>query len=59
MGEADVVAVPQRRSRAEAEQLLCEYEASGLNREEFCQRKGLSLATLAGLYWRAGKDTGK
>ena len=46
MGEADVVAVPRRRSRAEGEQLLCEYEASGLSREEFCQRKGLSLATL-------------
>jgi hypothetical protein len=30
VGEADVVAVPRRRSRAEGEQLLCEYEASGL-----------------------------
>ena len=29
------------------EQLVTEYEAGGLSRVEFCQRHGLSLATLA------------
>jgi hypothetical protein len=41
------VKVKRRRSRAEIEQLVAEYEASGLGRTVFCQRKGLSLATLA------------
>ena len=36
-----------RRSRPEAAQLVAEFEASGISREEFCQRHGLALATLA------------
>src|ERR1039457_5578639 len=39
--------VRRRRSRAEAGQLVAEYEASGLSQIEFCRRQGLSLATLA------------
>ena len=35
-----------RRSRAEVDQLVAEYEASGLTRQEFCARHGLALATL-------------
>ena len=42
-----VVEVRRRRSRAEAEQLVAEYEASGLSQVEFCRKQGLSLATLA------------
>ena len=42
-----VVEVRRRRSRAEAGQLVAEYEASGLSRVEFCRKRGLSLATLA------------
>ena len=45
--EPQVVEVRRRRSRAEAEQLVAEYEASGVSREEFCRQQGLSLATLA------------
>ena len=45
--ETPVVEVRRRRSRAEAGQLVAEYEASGLNRVEFCRKQGLSLATLA------------
>ena len=45
--ETPVVEVRRRRSRAEAGQLVAEYEASGLSRVEFCQKQGLSLATLA------------
>ena len=36
----------QRRSREEVERLVREYEASGLGRQEFCNRHGLSLSTL-------------
>ena len=39
--------IKRRRSRAEVEQLVTEYEASGLSRTEFCRQKGLSLSTLA------------
>jgi len=45
--QAQVVEVGRRRSRAEAEQLVAEYEASGLSQVEFCRKQGLSLATLA------------
>jgi hypothetical protein len=45
--QTQVVRVRVRRSRAEAQQLVTEYEASGLSRVEFCRERGLSLATLA------------
>ncbi|MDP2379401.1 MAG: hypothetical protein Q8M35_02730 [Pseudohongiella sp.] len=50
----------RRRSRAEAAQLLAEYEASGLTGQEFCGSLGLSLATLTRYQkWRreAGGET--
>jgi len=37
----------RRRSRAEIQQLVSEFEASGLGRTAFCQQRGLSLSTLA------------
>ena len=45
--QAQAVEVQRRRSRAEAGQLVAEYEARGLSRVEFCREHGLSLATLA------------
>lgn len=36
----------RRRSRAEVDRLVAEYEASGLTRQEFCAKHGLSLVTL-------------
>lgn len=36
----------RRRSRAEAEQLVAEYEAGGMSRTEFCRKHGLSMTTL-------------
>lgn len=36
----------RRRSRAEAEQLVSDYEASGLTRQAFCSGHGLSVAAL-------------
>jgi transposase-like protein len=38
--------VRQRRSREEVERLVDEYEASGLGRQQFCKKHGLSLTTL-------------
>jgi len=38
--------VRRRRSRAEAEELVREFEASGLRRQVFCAGRGLSIAAL-------------
>jgi hypothetical protein len=37
----------RQRSRAEAEQLAVEYEASGLSQREFSKERGVPLKTLA------------
>ena len=42
--------VQQRRSRAEVEQLVDAFEASGLRRREFCEKHGVALGTLD--FWR-------
>src|SRR5665811_1963826 len=47
MSEGQVGRPRRRRSRAEAEQLLVEYEASGMSWEEFCRKHGLALSMLA------------
>jgi hypothetical protein len=46
MSEEQVVGRGRRRSRAEAEQVVAEYEASGQSRQEFCLKHGLALVTL-------------
>src|SRR5690242_9617325 len=46
MSEKQLEGARRRRSRAELNQLVAEYEASGLTRQEFCGRHGLALATL-------------
>lgn len=58
--QEQVVPRRRRRSRAEAGQLVAEYEASGLGRLEFCGSRGLSLAALTRYQkWRreAGGET--
>ena len=45
----------RRRSRAEVEALVAEYEASGVTRKAFCAGRGLSEATLDLYRKRAGK----
>ena len=59
MDEQDqVVPRRRRRGRAEAGQLVAEYEASGLSRAEFCGCRGLSLATLTRYQkWRRADGT--
>ena len=46
MNEEQVCVVRRRRSRLEVEQLVAEYEASGMSRSEFCRERGLALSTL-------------
>jgi transposase-like protein len=46
MSEEQVRGRGRRRSRAEAEQVVAEYEASGLSRQEFCLQHGLAVVTL-------------
>jgi hypothetical protein len=46
MSEKQVGKIQHRRSRAEVDRLVAEYEASGLSRQEFCLKHGLALATL-------------
>lgn len=42
------VSAPRRRTAIEAAELVAEFEASGLRRREFCQRRGLKISTLDG-----------
>jgi hypothetical protein len=45
--QAQTEPIRRRRGRAEIEQLVAEFGASGLTRTAFCQERGLSLSTLA------------
>jgi hypothetical protein len=45
--QAGAIRGGRQRSRAEAEQLAVEYEASGLSQREFSKQKGVPLKTLA------------
>jgi len=54
--QTQAVRIKRRRSRAEVEQLVAEYDASGLGGTTFCQQRGLSLSTLA-RYRRRQKHT--
>ena len=47
----------RHRSRAEADQLVIEYEASGVTQAEFCRQKDLPLKTLARYVTRYRKQT--
>jgi len=47
MSEEQTRSRRRHRSRAEAAQLVAEYEAGEINRVEFCQKHGLGLSTLA------------
>jgi hypothetical protein len=47
MSEEQAARPRRHRSRAEAEQLLVAFEASGMSRVEFCRQHGLALSTLA------------
>lgn len=59
MSEEQVRTTRRRRSRAEAEQLVAEFEASGLGREEFCRAHGLVSSTLARYRKRRLREQGE
>src|ERR1700687_3644927 len=40
------LSAPQRRTRAEVQQLVAEFVSSRMRRSEFCQSRGLSFSTL-------------
>lgn len=46
MSEASSSVVGGRRSREEAERLVCEFEQSGMRRAAFCQGRGVAPHTL-------------
>ena len=46
MTEREGVSVGKRRSRREINQLVVEFESSGLRPSEFCRKHGLALSTL-------------
>jgi transposase-like protein len=46
MNAKQIEGARRRRTRAEVERLVSEYEASGLRQQEFCEKHGLSLSTL-------------
>lgn len=50
----------RHRSRSEADGLAAEYEASGLSREEFCQKRNVALKSLSRYVtrYRKGKAGG-
>ena len=58
MSEEQVGATRRRRSRAEAAQLVAEYEGSGLSREEFCRERELALSTLVRYRKRRRQEQG-
>ena len=51
MRDARAVDEKRRRSQAEAESLVQDFEQSGLNRKAFCSARGVALHTLD--YYRA------
>ena len=57
MNEEQVCVVRHRRSRQEVEQVVAEYESSGLSRIEFCRERGLALSTLGRYRSRQGRQT--
>ena len=53
---SEVGVVRRRRSRAEVEALVVEFEASGLKREAFCRQRGLAVGTLDKYRWRVHSE---
>ena len=56
MNEEQVCVVRRRRSRPEVEQVVAEYESSGLSRIEFCRERGVALSTLGRYRSRQGRQ---
>ncbi len=58
-GQTQAPKIKHRRSQAEIEKLVAEYETSGMGRTAFCQQRGLSLSTLARYRMRQEQTIGE
>ncbi len=56
MSEEQVSVARQRRTAAEAAQLVAEYEASPLSKRDFCRERGVAISTLEA--YRSGRRLG-
>ena len=58
MNENQEVATRKRRSREEVKRLVAEFEASGIQRSEFCRTREVALGTLQRHLKRHGSSAG-
>ena len=59
MNESQEVETRKRRSRGEVKRLVAEFEASGIERKEFCRTHGIALGTLQRHLKRHGSSVGR
>ena len=59
MNESQEVETRKRRSRGEVKRLVAEFEASGIERKEFCRTHGIALSTLQRHLKRHGSCVGR
>jgi hypothetical protein len=59
MNENQEVETRKRRTRGEVKRLVAEFEASGIERNEFCRIRGIALSTLQRHLKRHGSGVGR
>ena len=59
MNENREVATRKRRTRGEVKRLVAEFEASGIERKEFCRTHGIALSTFQRHLKRHGSGVGR
>ena len=59
MNENQEVETRKRRTRGEVKRLVAEFEASGIQRNEFCRIRGIALSTLQRHLKRHGSGVGR
>jgi transposase-like protein len=59
MNENQEVGTRKRRTRGEVKRLVAEFEASGMQRNEFCRTHGIALSTLLRHLKRHGSGVGR
>ena len=59
MNENQEVETRKRRTRGEVKRLVAEFEASGIQRNEFCRTRGIALSTLQRHLKRHGSGIGR
>jgi hypothetical protein len=59
VNENQEVEARKRRTRGEVKRLVAEFEASGIQRNEFCRTRGIALSTLQRHLKRHGSGLGR